>query len=102
MPLYAFRMRIRPDRLDEYVERHQQVWPEMLQALRAAGWQSYTLFHDDEGTVFGVVTCDDFDAAVEAVGSTDAAQRWTAEMQEFFVPGTVAGQDRLVEYFHLD
>lgn len=95
-------MQIRPERLDEYVERHASVWPEMLAALRASGWRDYTLFHDGAGTVFGVLEADDFDAALAAIGSTDVAQRWTAEMQEFFVPGMVAGEDRLVEYFHLD
>ena len=95
-------MKIRQDRLDEYVERHTQVWPEMLAALREAGWRDYTLFHDGEGTVFGVLEADDFDAALTSIGDTDVAQRWTADMQQFFEPGTVPGEDRLTEYFHLD
>lgn len=95
-------MKIKPERLDDYVERHRRVWPEMLAALRESGWRDYTLFHDGQGTVFGVLECDDFDAALQAVGETDVAQRWTAEMQEFFEPGTDAGADRLSEYFHLD
>jgi L-rhamnose mutarotase len=95
-------MKIRPDRLDEYIERHRSVWPEMLAALSTSGWRNYTLFHDGVGTVFAVLESDDFDASLEAIGQTDVAQRWTNEMLEFFEPGTVAGSDRLVEYFHLD
>lgn len=101
MPRLAFRMRIRPDRLDEYVHRHEAVWPEMLEALRCAGLRDYSLFSDGAGTVFGCFEADDPDAALAAVGATDVAQRWTADMQQYFEPGTVAGADRLAEYFHL-
>ena len=30
----AFVLRVRPDRIDEYVAAHRNVWPEMLEALR--------------------------------------------------------------------
>jgi L-rhamnose mutarotase len=33
----AFVLRVRPDKVDEYVEAHRNVWPEMLAALREAG-----------------------------------------------------------------
>ena len=33
----AFVLQVRPDRIDEYVEAHRQVWPEMLDALRGGG-----------------------------------------------------------------
>ena len=32
-------LQVRPDRLAEYRERHRAVWPEMLAALREAGWR---------------------------------------------------------------
>ena len=41
---YCFCLQVRPDRLDEYVERHRRVWPEMLHALRDSGWHNYSLF----------------------------------------------------------
>ncbi len=37
MPRYCFQLHVRPDRIDEYVERHRAVWPEMLAALRDTG-----------------------------------------------------------------
>ena len=30
---YCFLLRVRPDRMDEYRRRHQQVWPEMAHGL---------------------------------------------------------------------
>ena len=33
----AFVLRVRPDKVEEYVRAHAEVWPEMLDALRGAG-----------------------------------------------------------------
>jgi L-rhamnose mutarotase len=33
----AFVLNVRPERLEEYLEAHRSVWPEMLDALREAG-----------------------------------------------------------------
>ena len=43
MERVCFELRVRADRLDEYRERHRAVWPEMLAALREAGWTNYSL-----------------------------------------------------------
>ncbi len=34
---------MKPDRIDEYVAAH-DVWPEMLDAIKAAGIRNYTIF----------------------------------------------------------
>ena len=45
----CFELRVRPERIDEYRERHRAVWPDMLAALRAAGWRNYSLFLRPDG-----------------------------------------------------
>ena len=40
----AFVLRVRPERIEEYVHAHRHVWPEMLDALRSAGIRNYTIF----------------------------------------------------------
>jgi L-rhamnose mutarotase len=45
----CFELRVRADRLGEYRERHRAVWPEMLAALREAGWANYSLFLREDG-----------------------------------------------------
>ena len=44
MERVCFRLQVKADRLEEYRGRHQAVWPEMLEALTASGWQNYSLF----------------------------------------------------------
>ena len=38
MQRVCFLLKVRPERLAEYKERHQTVWPDMLAALRETGW----------------------------------------------------------------
>ena len=80
MPWVCFTLQVRPDRLDEYRERHAAVWPEMLRALRNAGWGEYQLFLRDDGLLVGTVGVDDLAAAQAAMDATEVSARWEAEM----------------------
>jgi L-rhamnose mutarotase len=109
MQRVAFLLQVRADRLDEYKARHRSVWPEMLDALSAAGWRNYSLFAREDGLLFGYLETDDFDAAQRAMEVTDVNTRWQAEMAEFFeLPSGERGGRadlglvRLDEVFHLD
>jgi L-rhamnose mutarotase len=77
--------RVRPDRLAEYRQRHAAVWPELLRALRDAGWRNYSLFLSEDGLLVGHFEADDLDAAQRAVAATEVNSRWQHEMSEFFV-----------------
>ena len=37
MPRYAFKLRIKPDAIEEYEREHQRVWPELLAKLKEVG-----------------------------------------------------------------
>jgi L-rhamnose mutarotase len=81
----CFLARVRPDRLDEYRERHKTVWPEMRAALTKAGWGNYSIFLADDGLLVGYLETADYLAALDAMAATDVNERWQAEMSEFFV-----------------
>ena len=71
----CFRLHIRPEKGEEYVRRHTEVWPEMLEALRRAGWHNYSLFLGDDGTLIGYLECEDFPAAQAAMAATEVRTR---------------------------
>jgi L-rhamnose mutarotase len=102
----CFVLRVRPERLEEYKARHREVWPEMRDALRAAGWSNYSLFLRDDGLLVGYVEADDFAAAQAAMERTEVNARWQAEMSAFFELPEGATADAsmvpLEEVFHLD
>jgi L-rhamnose mutarotase len=76
------------------------VWPEMLDALRDAGWRNYSLFLRPDGLLIGYVETEDFDAATAAMEATGVNARWQAEMAPFF--SQELAFERLEEVFHLD
>ena len=101
----CFELRVRPERVEEYRRRHAAVWPEMLLALRAAGWDNYSLFLRADGLLIGYLETADLAAAQAAMAATDVNARWQAEMGEFFLdldgaPDT--GFAELVEVYNLD
>lgn len=104
MPRICFVLQVRSDRLDDYRERHREVWPEMRSALSAAGWRNYSLFLRDDGLLVGYLECDDFDAVRQRMEQAEVNQRWQARMQDFFVglPGRPdEGMTPIPEIFHL-
>ena len=105
MPRVCFTLQVRPDRLAEYRERHAAVWPDMLRALRDAGWRDYQLFLRDDGLLVGIVDTDDLAAAQAAMDATEVSARWEAEMAPFFdLPAGRDGRDKqeLTLVFDLD
>jgi len=73
-----------PARLDVYKQRHREVWPALLEALRDAGWRNYSLFLRPDGLLVGYVEADDLDEAQARVAATAVNARWQAEMSELF------------------
>jgi L-rhamnose mutarotase len=99
---YCFELRIVPERMAEYVERHQAVWPEMQDALGAPGWRNYSLFLRADGLLIGYVESDDLAASQAAMEVLDVNTRWQQAMAPFFA-GTSPdeGFPLLTEVFHL-
>jgi L-rhamnose mutarotase len=98
----AFVLTVRPERIDEYVEAHRAVWPEMLDALRDAGVRNYTIFrHGNE--MFGYFESDDLEAASRHLAGQPVVTRWQDAMAELLdsrVPDD--GPPALEEVFRLD
>ncbi|MFT2818059.1 L-rhamnose mutarotase [Leifsonia sp. A12D58] len=101
----CFQLHVKPDRIAEYRERHAAVWPEMLRALKQAGWNNYSLFIRDDGLLIGYVETESLATAQAGMALTDVNARWQAEMAEFFVDLDGApdiGFIQLTEVFNLD
>jgi L-rhamnose mutarotase len=106
MERVCFLGRVRPERLDEYPERHARVWPDMLAVLREAGWGNYTLFLTDDGLLVGYLETQDYQAALRRMAQTDINSRWQEEMAPYFAELNGRPPDqgfrRIDEIFHLD
>jgi L-rhamnose mutarotase len=100
----CFLARVRPDRIEEYRERHEEVWPQMLEALRETGWGNYSIFLAPDGLLVGYLETDDYAAALTGMAQREVNARWQADMAEFFLADGPPDQSfiRLGEIFHLD
>ena len=101
----CFQLQVRPERIAEYRVRHSAVWPEMLQALKATGWNNYSLFLRADGLLIGYLETPDLAAAQEAMAATGVNARWQAQMGEFFVDldgAPDSGFLQLTEVFNLE
>jgi L-rhamnose mutarotase len=101
----CFLLQVRPDRLEEYRARHADVLPEMLDALRQAGWTNYSLFLRPDGLLVGYVEVEDFQASLRAMQDHPVNARWQAQMTPFFesLEGSAADDSMqpLEQVFHL-
>src|SRR5436190_19812014 len=102
----CFLGRVKPERLAEYQARHEQVWPDMLAALREAGWRNYSLFLTGDGLLVGYLETQDYQAALDRMAATEVNTRWQREMAPYFteLDGLPPDQGfkRVDEIFHVD
>jgi L-rhamnose mutarotase len=106
MKRVCFVLQVRPERLDEYKERHRVVWPEMQQALRETGWGNYSLFLRPDGLLVGYLETENFERAIDEMAKREVNARWQREMSDFFMNPTGIAPDQamspLEEIFHID
>jgi len=105
MTRVGFQFKVRPNRLAEYKERHKNVWPEMLAALRETGWRNYTLFMRADGLIFGYFETDDnLQIAQAKMAAMDINTRWQESMTQFVDSNARPDETfiELEEYFHLE
>ena len=88
----------------ECLRRHDEIWPEMLDALRGAGIHNYSIFRHGE-TLFAYLECEDFDRMAATLASDPVNARWQEYMRDMITiesdPATGFAK-LLPEMFHMD
>ncbi len=77
MERFCFTFSIKPGTEQEYQRRHDEIWPEMVDALRAAGIRNYTLFRRGLGIIAYAECEPDARTAFAAIAATDVDARWS-------------------------
>ena len=107
MKRVGFLLKVKADKIDDYIKQHEAVWPEMLDALRRTGWQNYSLFMREDGLLFGYFeTPESFQSALDGMAREEINARWQEFMAPYFegLGGAHADQNmiELTEVFHLE
>ncbi len=85
-------IKVKPEKLDEYRQIHANVWPDLLAELKAAGIHNYSLWLRPDGTEFGYLECDDWQASCDYLAKSAVHDRWQVFMQNYLDSPTDAGQ----------
>jgi L-rhamnose mutarotase len=100
----AFRMSVLADQYEEYQRRHNPIWPELQDVLKAHGAHNYSIFLDPaDGSLFAYVEVED-EARWRAIAATDVCRRWWGSMRAL-MPTNADDSPRSVglrEVFHMD
>ena len=107
MKRVGFLLKVKREKMAEYIQHHENVWPEMLQALRESGWHNYSLFIREDGSLFGYFETEESLAAAQAnIVGREINTRWQEFMAPYFESHNNARPDEmffeLTEIFHLD
>jgi L-rhamnose mutarotase len=106
MKRFAFIFRIKPELKNEYKKAHDEIWPDMAQAIRDSGIKNYSIFFRKDGTLFAYLEAEDPEKSFEYIGKQEVNERWQISMDKFFVkedPQILGPEMEVIEeVFHID
>jgi Uncharacterized conserved protein len=78
----GFVFELRPGRLEEYVRRHDEIWPEMTELLTRAGVSDYSIWSYGD-ILFGVLEADpDWPTVSAVLAASEVQSRWAEAMDD--------------------
>lgn len=99
----AFRMTLNAGQAQEYKRRHDEIWPELVDALRKAGVSDYSIWLDPQTHhLFATLVRSD-DHTMERLPDTEIVQRWWATMGDIMEthPDNAPVEVALQNVFHM-
>jgi L-rhamnose mutarotase len=85
MEKYAWRAHIVEGSLDEYIRRHDELWPEMKEALAKAGIINYSIWNVGN-ELFGYYECEfGVEYATKMQNESEVVARWDEYMKDILI-----------------
>ena len=101
----AWKGRIKPGCEQEYIRRHDEIWPELIDVFKEAGICNYTIFLN-KNTLFGYYECEKGIAFADDVkAGSDVVKRWNSYMSDILeldVDPVVGTASTLKQVFRLE
>ena len=99
----AFKMQLFPGYEAEYQRRHDELWPDLAELLKATGIHEYSIFLDEAShSLFGFMKAED-PAALDNLPASPVMQRWWKYMGDIMAsnPDNSPVSTPLKEVFYL-
>lgn len=105
MERMAWTGRIKPGCKAEYIKRHDEIWPELVDVLKAAGIQNYSIFACGD-QLFGYYECEKgIEFAEQTQAGSSVVDRWNQFMDDILeleMDPVTGAQPKLTQVFRLD
>lgn len=66
----------------EYIRRHNEIWPEMVEELKKAGIQNYSIWMSANNELCGYYECPDVEEARKIQADSPIVQKWEVYMED--------------------
>ena len=77
-------MKLKPENVKDYIDLHDNTWPELVKALRESGFfEEYIYIHDN--LVMVVMKCENFENSRLKLAATDIFKKWTKLVRDMLV-----------------
>ena len=85
MEKYAWKATVKPGCLEEYIRRHDNIWPELQEVLAQAGVVNYSIWNVGND-LFGYYECEKGVAyAAKVQAESEVVDRWNEYMKDVMV-----------------
>lgn len=100
---YAFKMQLHPGMEEEYRRRHDAIWPELVELLKEAGVEDYSIHLDRETNILFAVLWRPKQHNMADLPSHPVMKRWWAHMADIMAtnPDNSPVEKPLVTVFHM-
>ena len=78
----AFKMHLNEGQKQEYIKRHNEIWPELKKLLKDAGVSEYSIFLDEETNTLFAFQKVSGDGGSQDLGKTDIVKKWWGFMAD--------------------
>lgn len=82
MKQLAFKMVLKPGFKDEYIRRHNNVWPEIAELIKSSGISDYSIFLDEETNILFAVQNVEGGSSSQSLGAIEIQQKWWNYMSD--------------------
>lgn len=100
-------IKVKPDKVEEYIEYHENVWPEVLETIRECNIQNYSIFYKG-GYLFAYFEYigEDFEKDMRKMADDPVTQDWWDEVKPLQKPLESREEGEwwveMKEVFHVD
>lgn len=82
MKRFAFKMKLKPGCREEYIRRHDEIWPELKELISSTGVGDYSIFLDHETDILFAVQKQGGKSSSQDLGTNPLVQKWWAYMAD--------------------